>query len=517
MANVAVVITPPGGSPTDYTNSCVFERCSFTSEWNGTPGTFDIYLRDPNLELDFTIGSEIVLTVDGVVMFGGYLLSKGMTSFAPAADTSDLEDYDLALWHLAGPDFNIALDRRVYRDTGDYLTSIRINETVDGAILREAIGSYTDMSDFDTSGIDDVATIPDVTYVTLQQGWKVRQEFETLLPFSSAVYYINGEKVIQYKSFDDVEKRWGFSDNPNNTPITGSPDEYQGATYGFRQVEGTEDGTYMANDVFVWGGSEFTGSGGTVVARVENSTSIGLHNRWQHAETHFGELGYRSQSGVDLAADALINGPNAGTGLAGTKGLKYPQWMFRFTWTSDHVPLLSGVPDHIVAGDLVTIELSVFGVTKLLPVRSLRISFPDAFTEPETGEHLVVFEGTFGLQLSDSFTLWRYILKNQARIVNTVITQAVVDDSSTTTTFGAQYSGEPTPAADSSTTVFTIPFGYIPGTTMVFLTPSGDPGGVLLKRGTDYTESDNEAGEITFAVAPATGDALFVAAYTLGQ
>lgn len=510
MSQVAITVTPPGGSPADITNSCIFNRCSFDQQMNGVPGSFDIYVRDPEQVLSFTTGTEITMTVDGITMFGGYITQVGMTSQAPAADTSDLEAYDLRVWHLSGTDYNIIFDRRVYRNTGDYLNYITINETVDGQILSTAIEDFTDMSDFSTAGIDDVATIPDITYVSIQQGWPVRKEFETLLPFAGAVYYIDGDKVVNWKAYDDVEKRWGFSDAPNHAAITVSPPSYQGATTGFSRVEAVEDGTYIANDVFAWGGSEFAGSGGTVFHRSTDATSISDHGRWQHAETHFGETLYKSTAGVTAVADAIIDGPPGTDATGQQKGLKYPQWQFTFTWFSDDVPTLSGTPDHIRAGDIVTVNLSVFGVTKLLPVRTLRVSFPDAFDgEPEADDRLVQFEGTFGLQLSDSFTLWRYVLQNQNRVA--IQTQAIVTNGSLTTTFGASYSGVPTPGTDGVETVFSIPFGYITGTTSVYLN------GLLQRLGTDYTETDNLTGEITFTSAPLSTDNVFVEAFTLAS
>lgn len=511
MSDVVIVITPPGGSPQDITDSVVFGRSSFSTQMNGVPGTFDIYVRDPTISFSFTTGTEVALTIDTVPLFGGYITQVGMTSFAPAADTSDLETYDLALWHLSGSDYNIVFDRRIYRNTADYLDIIKINETIDGAILRAAIDNYTDMGDFDTSGIDNIATIPDITHVSIQQGWLVRKEFETLLPFSGAVYYINGSKVIQYKAYDDVVKRWGFSDAPNHAAITASPDSYQGATYGFSSVTATEDGTYLANDVFVWGGSEFAGSGGTVFHRATDQTSIDDHNRWQHAETHFGETLYKSNAGVTAVANAILNGPPGTDATGQQKGLKHPQSQYTFTWFSDQVPKLSGVKDHIFAGDIVTIDLTVFGVSKLLPVRSLNISFPDAFELD--GTHLVQFDGTFGLQLSDSFTLWRFIVKNQN--ATNVPTQNVVGSNSTSTTFGAYFQGQPTPAANGSATVFTIPFGYILGTTQVFLNTGS--GGFYETLGTDYTESDHEAGQITFTTPPPAGAIITVVAFTLSE
>jgi hypothetical protein len=507
MSIVAITATPPGGSPSDITTACVFSRCTFTSQFNGVPGSFDIFVRDPARTLSFATGTEIKLTVDGVAMFGGYVTTVGMTSFAPAADTSNISTYDLRAWHLTGPDYNIAFDRRVFRNTGDYLDAITISSNVDGTVLSTAIGTYADMSDFSTAGITTIATIPDVTYVTIQQGWPIRKEFETLLPFSGAVYYIDGNKVIQYKAYDNVVKRWGFSDAPNHAAITVSPDAYQSATYGFSSVEATEDANQMANDVFAWGGSEFAGAGGTVFYRATDATSVTTYGRWQHAETHFGETLYKSTAGVTAVATAILDGPPGTDATGQEKGLKNPQWTFTFQWNSDQVPLLSGVPDHIIAGDLVTIDLTVFGVTKLLPLRQMTISFPDAFIDPSTDDRVVHFEGTFGLQLSDSFTLWRYIMQNQSKTV--VQTQAVVTSSSTTTTYGASFSGAPTPATDGSTVLFTLPFGYISGTLQVYLD------GLIQRPTTDFVETDNVAGTFTMTSAPKTTDNLECTMFTL--
>ena len=72
-------------------------------------------------------------------------------------------------------------------------------------------------------------------------------------------------------------------------PSRPTPATFQGATTGFRQVEATEDGSFLANDALVWGGSKFAGpAGATVFDRVEAGTSESDHGRWQYSETHFG-------------------------------------------------------------------------------------------------------------------------------------------------------------------------------------------------------------------------------------
>lgn len=507
MSTIEIIATPPGGSPSDITSAVIFERTSFTSNFNAVAGQCHIEVRDPDRTLSFETGTEVALSVDSVLLWGGYITVVEMTSLAPAAPTSDLASYDLRVWVLTGPDYNIVFDKRVWRDTADYLSPIDLTAfTTDGAILREAVDNYADLADFDSSGIEDIATI--ASGDQLQQGDVIRKEFENLSQFGGAVWYVKPDRTFIYTPYDNVVKRWGFSDAPNLVPITASPDEYQDATYPFRSVTGTEDASYMVNDALVWGGSQFAGSGGgTVFARETDATSIADHHRWQTGETHLGEKLYAIQDQVDARALVIVDGPPGADVFGQQKGLKYPQWQFGFTWFSDDVPLLAGTPDHIRAGDIVTIDLTVFGVAKLLPLRELRISFPDAFVND--GTHLVEFTGTFGLQLSDPYSLWRFLLAQQTRLSTAVNVPSVVTDSSTSTTYGAQFTGTPTPATDGSTTVFTLAFGFVTGSLQVWLN------GLLQRSGVDYTETDNVAGTFTMSSAPLSTDNLYAQMLTL--
>jgi hypothetical protein len=492
MSTIAIVI-----DGVDRTSACMFERCSFESSFNATPGTFDITIRDPNRNLSFSTGKEISLTIDGIVMFGGYVTQVSRIHLAPAADTSDLSTYDLRAWNLRGTDYNIIFDRRVWRNTADYLSFIDLTaDTTDGAILRDAVDNFSDCSDFSTAGIEDIATISggDV----LQQGDKLRKEFESMSFFGGAVWYINGAKVFIYTPFETVTKSWGFSDAPvGPTQI------------GFRQVEAVEDGSYIENDVLIWGGSEFAGSGGTVFSRVQDGTSEGTYGRWQYAETHFGERGYKLQAGVDARADVIVNGPPGADIYGQQKGLRYSQWQFTFIWFSQDVP----GDDHVLAGDIMEIDMTAFSVDKLLPLRSLRTTFPDGFEED--GTHLVQFDGTFGLQLSDPFTLWAYLLKQQTALSIKQVSLAAVTDTSTTAVYGAAYQGTPIPATDNSTTVFNIQFGYVAGSLQVYLGTVGTPGAGLLVTGVDYTESNPDTGEFTMTIAPTTAQFLYCLAVTI--
>jgi len=510
MATVQILVTEPGGSPVDITNSVMFRETSFEQQMNAVPGSFRVKVRDPDQVWDFHTGWEIELLVDGITMFGGYVTQVGLIHQAPAADTSDLMSYDLRAWELRGADYNIIFDRRVWRDTADYLSYIDLSAfTTDGAILTELVDNYADLSDFDSSGIEAIATIAGGDLI--EQGQKLRTEFEQLSFFGAAVWYIAPDKTFIYKPYEDVEKRWGFSDVPNFNAITTSPASYQGALYPFREVEGQEDGSYIQNDALIWGGSKYAGSGGTVFARVQDATSQTTYGRWQIGETHFGDGKYAIQDQVTARANVIVNGPPGADSYGQQKGLRYTQWQFSFTWHSEDVPFLTGTPDHIVPGDNVTIVMDTFGVTKLLPVRTLRTTFPDAqAVAGDPNDRVVQFQATFGLQLSDPFTLWDYLLNAEQRIIDTIqTTQAVVTSSSTATTYGASFTGEPTPATDGAETTFAIPFGYISGTLQVYLN------GLAQRPTTDFTESDNVAGEFTLTSAPLSADNLYVVCFTL--
>jgi hypothetical protein len=506
VSTVAIVV-----DGNDITSAVMFHTASFDQQFGGVPGTFQFTVRDPERTLSFVTGVEMYMEVDGIRMFGGYVLQVGMSHMAPAADASDLGDYELRIWRLRGSDYNVIFDKRYARNTADYLSQITLTGTQDGQLLVDLVDNFADCSDFTTTGIDNIVTLP-IANDVIAQGTKLRTEFEQISFFGGAIWYIDGSKNFIYKAFEDVEKRWGFSDQPNHGGITVSPNEFQGSTQGFRGVEAQEDATFIVNDALIWGGSQFAGpAGGTVFSREQDATSQSTYGRWQVAETHFGEAKYKIQDQVDARADVIVHGPPGADIYGQQKGLRYAQWQFTFTWFSTDVPDLSGTPDHLIAGDIVTIEMNVFGVTKLLPLRSLRTTFPDAMeTSGDPDDRVVQFDGTFGLQLGDPFTLWRYILANQDRAASQVTNSPVaVDDDSTTTIYGALGQFVPTPSPDGAETVFSTPFGYISGTLQVFLN------GLVQRPGTDFTESDNVAGEFTMTSAPISTDNLVVVVTTL--
>jgi hypothetical protein len=522
MAGSVVVITFDG---TDISHDVEYAKTTFQGQLNAVPGTFDLTVRDPNRTHSFTTGKEVTLTIDGVQLYGGYATQVTRRFALPVDDTSNVSAVKSREWNIQGVDYNILFDKLVLRNTADYLQRLPTPSLpmTDQALIELLCSTYLDIpSGFDTTTDIEAAgyTYAAGGYPWLQQGSTWRQQMESIGMLSGALWYLRGNKHLQYRLLENVESSWGFSDVPNKRAVTGASG-FQGATYGFRELDLVEDGSLLVNDAFVWGGNEFTGgTGGTVFSRYSASDSITAHKRWQYAETHFGDTYYASQTEVDNRAKVIVNGsPTAlqpgAVDQDSQRGLRFTQWNAKLTWFAQNVPQVAGVPQHLTPGDLVTLIFYVMGTgaTPLiteLPLRTLNISFEGLTPE---GNGIPRFDGYFGLQLSDPWTLWRYLLRNRTKIVTTVINTS----SSTTTTYvyGSIFQDAPTPnPPDGTTRVFSIPVGYIAGTTQFYLN------GILQSEGSGpsdaYSESDPANGEITLNAAPAATDKLWLVCRTLG-
>jgi hypothetical protein len=531
-----VVITYNG---TDITNHVMFETASFEVQFSAIPGTFEFTCKDESRTLSFVTGKEITLSIDGKLMFGGYLTQVSRKFAFPTARTDEEVGGPTAvksrLWVLRGIDYNILFDKRVLRYstalTGDgflkQLPSFRGNRKDGDLIRNDLCPKYLDLP----AGFDYTSLVADVGYVWVdedsmdrklawtQQGTLWRKQMEDFSQFTGAIWYITPDKKLFYQAVESSQARWGFCDVPNHRPVVGSLPGFQGATYGFREMDCTEDGSYIVNDAMVWGGSEWAGtSGGTVFARDQNEDSIERHDRWQIAETHFGEQGYGIQKGVTQRAQLIVEGSPSQQGDQ-LYGLKYPQWQFRFAWFGHDVPDNGSGRDHLIPGQTVAITLYTFGAStsnpliKLLPLRQLRVTFPEL---DSAGRGYVRFDGYFGLQQSDPWTLWRYLLK--AKTKTATLQMASVTNTSSRAMSGSFGSFYPDEMPDGSRTDFSIyitvdgvhePIGYIAGTTAVYVN------GILQRNLVNYTELDPENGVIRFVRPPLTSDWIWIQCRTM--
>jgi hypothetical protein len=499
---------------TDITDNVLFESASFESQLSAIPGTFEFTVRDAAQELSFITGKEVTLDIDGVRFYGGYLTMVSEQFAFPVDDTITFGSQAVKTrqWVLRGVDYNILFDKRVIRNPSSYKTQIPgfDGDMMDGEAIRTLLcPRYLDLpDDLDyTSEVDDVSDLSEFTttnsqglYAWQQQGTVWREVMTQFSALSGAIWYIDGSKVLHWHSIEDTQSDWGFSDVPNRLPV--SAGSYL-ATYGFREMSATEDGSFLINDALIWGGSEVAGEGSVVFAREQNEESIALHNRWQLGETHFGEPGYGIQSGVDKRARLIVEGSASGE-RDQLYGFKYPQWQFRFAWHDHNLPDVEA-GRYPVPGSFFPIILYTFGtdaahpLIKTLPLRSLRISFPEL--DPDGGAY-VRFDGFFGIQTQDPWTLWKFLLNDEKRVQR--LAAASANNGSTSASYGAFGSFYPNESPNGTRTVFTLRFGYIGGTTNV------SRSGLFQRPGIDYFESDPDAGEITFVSPPLATDWIWV-------
>jgi hypothetical protein len=517
-----VVITVGG---TDVTRYVLFASARFESQLGAMPGTADIVLKDVDQALDFTTGDELTLDIDGLRLWGGYVLSATRQFAFPAADTTVPANVKVRQWRLSGVDYNILFDKRVIHNPADpyhHLPFFSLDLTM-GELLRDQL--FADYLDIGGDGLDTTTFVDDL-YVPRfdasgnpdpdaskqgswpQQGLYWRKAMEDFAQFG-AIYYIDGSKNVHFTDLESIVPEWGFSDVPNKNAIPSV-----GATYGMREFEEIEDASAMANDALVWGGSEWAGTtGGTVFARAQNSGSIALHNRWQYAETKFGEL--KDQGMVTARANVIVSGNTTGAvGGDTARGLAVDQKQIRATWFAHDVPLLSGTPAHLKPSDVVTFTMYVLsedGINPLvttLPLRTISVTFPTL--ESATGDAFVRFDGFFGVQLSDPYWLWKFLRDFSPGAVQPPPTIATADGSTTSAIYGTFASLPFNESPDGSRTVFSIDFAYINGTTAVYRNGLRETPGIA------YTESDPNNGQITFIAPPAAPDELWLSCRIAG-
>lgn len=489
---------------TDISSGCLFAETTFESQMAAIPGTFRVVVSDPNHTYSFITGKEITLDVDGVRMYGGYLLNVAKEYAFPADKTTNPALTKSRRWVLTGVDYNILFEKRVqYNHTNHIKANAKVGAAgiYDGAVIRTYFTTwFDDLTGFDftnTTNIKDVYLYSG-GYLPMTPGTTMKAELDNMALWG-AVYYIDADKKFHWIPIQDTAAPWGFSDKPS---LADTP-----PTIGFRDGEMTEDASSVVNDAFVWGGSEWAGTGTVVYDNKSNSTSITNHGRWQYAEVRVGESDFKNQASVTARAKLIVDGNVVGASPQGTKGLVEPEKQFVGTWFAHDVPSAA----HLRPPAVVYINMQVFGFNMSVPLRQVQVSFPGL---DATGKAFVQFTGLFGVLMTDPYWLWAYLKKQQGQTVSGLYSGAT--NATLNPAYGSYYQDVPNQTANGTRTVFTIgnaggpTFTYIGGTVIAF------KNGLALIAGVDYTESDPANGEITFTTAPDSGSTLYITCILAG-
>lgn len=516
---VVIRYTTPGGAHTDITKSVIFADAYFEMQAAAVPGSFHITVKDPDHTHSFVAGGVIELWIGGKKMFGGFILSPAKDFFVPA-DRTD-RPVMTRRWTLDGVDFNHLLDKRVLRNLSSLTKNVPdVTHASGHANDRYIIGRFADYFDLDFSGgnVLDVSTkvrhINDfsVTWKWPTPGSTMRQTLDALViettihGMESSIYWVNASGQIEWLSLHDTIADWGFSDVPSG-PGYDEDGVYLGTSFiGWRDGSAALDGSNVINEVFVWGGSPLGTNGAVVVGHNKNAGSIEDHGLWQMADVHPGETDYKTQDSVDARANALISGRTSGTGSRGTQGLVNPDTQYSLTWYAHDVPISGGLRQHLVCGDVTTLNLWSFSTDNgahpyaiRVPMRQARVTFPTLPSDNPNADPLafVQFQGTFGLFLSDPVWWWEFLRK--IRPAPQVAPVIMTSNDSTTFPYGSYFTGWPLETPNGSRTLFTLPASYMAGSLEVIL--NGIP-----QSSSSFTETSPTDGTFTFDTAPVATD-----------
>jgi hypothetical protein len=405
-STIQILHIPVGGSEIDITRYVVFSQSRFEAVAFAVPGSVSIVCKDPNKDLSFTTGDEIVLIIDDVRLWGGIITDKGLGHFFPVVDTTDLEAVHDLQHVLNGLDYNMWMDHRVIRDPiGDpnakppkapYLDAITVGPGPLGRVMREeAIPQYMDVP----PGLDYTTFVDDTNFFWAatdvkdgngdwvthagdpaplrEQGTMWRIQFDEITHLGGYEWWIDASKRLHITLIELLRAPWSFVDH--------DPD---GITkIGFREGTIREDGSQMVTDALVWGGranqlEDAPLNQTPVFARypdppanyhevreydpeikadivirmtaeqeqqaIDRQARYGL---WQKAEAKFGDQNYFDQDRVDTRAYAIVAGPETGTNIVNglDMGLNRPMWQISLTWFAHDVP----GKQHLIPGQFV--------------------------------------------------------------------------------------------------------------------------------------------------------------------
>lgn len=505
----------------------VYEQTSFDSQANPVQGSFRVVCRDMEQDFSPDIGAKVTCHIDGVPLFGGYVMRISRGNFFPAADTSAPASVRSRKWVLEGPDYNVLFDKRVLYDPNDYASALEVpagKRTISKA-FRYLMENFIDVPaglDY-ISNVDTIATM----YGTDENGGlyvgqskTLREQMDDFADNGAVIYYIDADFKVHLHEYEQVMSPWTFVDVAANGVTS----------VAFREGEYSKDFTRVATEALVWGGSTIrkpTGPGGDIVfakypdapaadatwfGRLQSAEReqaaldrISTYGRWQIAEERAGQGNYLTLGSVKNRAFVIINGPPGAVPTHGVEGgFSKPIETMRAVWFAHDVPS----SQHIRPGYLQTFILYSQGnggnpLVTTLPCRQMKVSFPTVPTDNPGGQTYVRIEGEFGSSYSDSRHLWKFLKKNRGRIGGATV---VVDNYSDSAPPGALATVWPDESANGIRTSFTYPYTFYLDQFDLFLN------GLLQRPNIDYTY-DADTKKVTFSAALQTGDQQWAIGY----
>ena len=372
----------------DVTDDVIIEQARFEYATDGNIGTAQIRVRDyrggPYVPGYFKVSHEMTLDIDGVRVWGGYVM-KVTRTYPFAATENAVPDDEIRYWQLDGNDYNILLRRRKLYDKEDPVKQMKTYNAADNPTDKEIIADmcnlYLDIEDdgFEAGTGDDVINLDNVIELgELYWVEECSEEFQAASPgmdwadgmrsvidWSGGVFYIGPATpnqsfkgpVFYYHDVNTATGPYELNDRPASDP----------GSEGVRNFVYTEDATEQATEALVWGAGQ--GSQDMVFWRETATSEQSTYGTWQWGDFH--QSMYLEEC-VKHRAKTYIHGSRLSK-----RGHKTPKDSWDVTMFK---------PDFKV-GDVVDVHSYIHDITDTVPIRRYSVTFP-TYNEAQFDLHL---------------------------------------------------------------------------------------------------------------------------------
>jgi hypothetical protein len=266
---------------TEILQDVLISSASFESEANGIAGLCRFSVKDDGHTYApgyFKAGGVLNLVIDGQLVWGGWVMSVGRQYPFDAMNTTD-PTTTARYWDIQGADWNVLFTRR-YTHSSDPTTEFKTytGGTPDGDVVRDILTNYTDLAGDGISfdGINNVGPVSPFQAEEFRpaqsQGEQVGTVLNRLIQNTGALYYIDPDRVFQYRDVEQPSAPFALSDQPG----------VDAGSVGYRNMVIYEAGNELANDVMVWGAG--LGTDQVVFARITDPDSVSMFGTFQYGE-----------------------------------------------------------------------------------------------------------------------------------------------------------------------------------------------------------------------------------------
>lgn len=337
----------------DITNDVVFADAEFSTQASGSPGLCKFRLKDTSYELSFTVGQSLTLDVDGVRVWSGWVQSVKRGFFFPYSG-SPVQSRPMArMLSIEGVDYNVLFRKRFCYDKANpangFLKSWPV-DTHDDVQIRYLCEHHLDLSgdgiNYTTKVLHVGTPNPDARGNPAGPGWSWGDAMTAIGRYPGAIFYIDPDGYLVYADVDIENAAYSLSDTP----------DVDAGSLGYRDMQILHNGSNLVNDAMVWGVGQ--GDNHVKFRRTRDQASLDAHGLWQAGDFR-GDL-WR-QASVDHRSHSFVYGSEQNRRGAKDDAISIVATIFR--------------PAFRVA-DKVRFISRTFGFEDVIPVRSVRVTFP---------------------------------------------------------------------------------------------------------------------------------------------